>query len=104
MKILHLLCVVALFATYVFGRNVQITKCCPENQVIDATLIKCRDSGDVKWTPQYFTDTENEHGDSEESKGIEGYDIVSKIPQCPGTGVHIIPLRDIEEHSIFAAK
>lgn len=96
--------ILTIFTICSLGRKVTITKCCAEDQVIDVSLMKCRDSGENKWSPTYFTDLDNEHGDSAASQGVEGYDIVSKIPECPGTGVHIIPLRDLDEHSLYAAK
>lgn len=96
--------ILALTAVSVCGRTVTIKKCCPENEVIDVNLMKCRSSGSLKWSPVYHIDTDDEHDDLKESQGIDGYNVVSKIPECPGTGVHIIPMRDLEEHSIYAAK
>lgn len=99
----HLLIILVAQSTLANGgKIVTIKKCCAENEVIDVDVMKCRASGDKRWSPTYFTDTNNEH--EETPQEIEGYEIQSKIPSCPGSGVHIIPLRDLDQHSIYAAK
>ncbi|ODM90139.1 hypothetical protein Ocin01_16544 [Orchesella cincta] len=92
---------VTTLASCIDGGKVTIKKCCPAGDVIDVSVMKCRDSGSLKWSPT-FSQADDEDGGAE--VGNDGYEIQSKIPQCPGSGVHIIPLRDLEEHSIFAAK
>ncbi|CAL8123559.1 unnamed protein product [Orchesella dallaii] len=103
LKLLFLL--ITTSASLINGKVVPIKKCCRAGDVIDVSVMKCRDSGSTKWAHGHllYSDTDNEHGEADVS-GIDGYSITSKIPQCPGTGVHIIPLRDLDEHSIYAAK
>ncbi len=73
------------------GRKVKIRKCCPPDEVIDISRMKCKNSGDIKWTPWFY-----KGDDIDQPSSYYEYDIMTRIPNCEsGVGVHILPLKKI---------
>lgn len=96
-SVLLVIAVISLTPSNIEGRRkITIRKCCPSDQVIDIRQMKCRDSGENKWTPWFYKVNDDSETGRNQQGGSDQYEILTQIPSCPGgLGVHVLPLRGL---------